>query len=237
MIYLNNPKSIAFIKMYIETAKNEKNKSFSFGKKNKKLFNLQIISEDKFQTIFKLCLPNNVFSITLSLQQDSLIIPFALSDAEHLQDKVFTTIEEKDLTKGQKSVLYNHFPILSLTSGIINSLMNYAHEPEKYDNEFENDSFRTIRYIFLLFILQYSKFMSWGVEDVTFQHESVKFKVNGHHFGGYVQIKYNRCLDLFDINYFDKVTQILLGARTGVCFSDLVDIIDKQVEYIDIYKD
>lgn len=232
MIYLNDSKSIAFIKMYIETAKKQSNKIFSFGKQEKKLFQLQLISVDNFQTIFKLRLPNNIFSITLSLQQQHLIIPFALSDIEYLQDKVLTTIDEKDLIKGEKPVLLSHYPILSFTNGIITSLMNYDSYPNNYNNEFEENSFRTIRYIFLLFILQYSKFLSWGVENVTFQYESVKFKVNGRHFDGYVQIKYNRGVKLFSINYFDKITQISLGARTGVNFDNLVDIIDKQVECI-----
>lgn len=239
MIYLSR-KSTAFLALAVEQAKTKKNKTYSFGRNKKNELKLQFISEDSLQTKFSLILPDNVFpasfSISISYQQ-GFMIPYKYVDNDNLEGKELFSIGEIDLTKAVKPISLFHSVVLKFTDAIVNSLINYSENSDKYNNEFEYDSFSTIRYIFLLFMVQTNKFLSWGVEYATLQKESVTIKVNGYHFVGLVQIKLNRGADLFEITYSHEKTNMLMGGQKGIYFDQLIDVIDKRIEFIDTYQD
>lgn len=233
MIYLSE-KATAFLSMLLKVAKDEKDQTLSFGKSSSNLLKLQIISEERAQTKFCIKLADDIFSITYSYQQ-GMMIPYKYVDREHLPENKLFSIEEIDLTKGMKQVKQFHFVILAFSESIVESLINYLQNPDKYKKEFEENSFRTIRFIFLLFITENSKYRSWGVSYVNLENEAITFKVHGHHFTGLVQIKYNRGTDLFEVNYIDAYLKAKMGGRTGIDVENLIELIDKQIEYVPEY--
>lgn len=235
MIYLSR-KSTAFLALALEQAKSKKDKIYSFGRNNQNNLKLKFISEDSLQTKFCIMLPNDSFSISITCQQ-GFMIPYKYIDNEHLSGKELFSIEEINLLKGVKPVSLFHSVMLSFVDAMVNSLINYTEKSDKYKNEFREDSFSTIKFIFLLFMTQTPKFLSWGVEYAFLQSESVTIKVNGYHFVGLVQIKSNRGTDLFDITYLQEKTLMLQGGRKGLYLNDLINVIDKQIEYISDYQD
>lgn len=81
------------------------------------------------------------------------------------------------------------------------------------------------------------KMMSWGSHSFIGHQENnregwLKFKVNGHHFQGWVKILL-RANDTYTIQFIKdgKIEKEL----DDVYFDQMVDIIDEKVEYIDDY--
>jgi len=78
------------------------------------------------------------------------------------------------------------------------------------------------------------KVMSWGAHNFTaYQNNSLLFKVNGRHFKGVVKITLNS-MDLYDIEFYKKVG-VITKTIEGIYFDDMVDVIDRYVEYIPEY--
>jgi len=74
-----------------------------------------------------------------------------------------------------------------------------------------------------------------GAENFkNFENKALIFKVNGHHFKDAVVITLNGS-DLFDIYYVNRKQEIV-DMATDIYFDDLVDTIDKKIEYIADYK-
>ena len=78
------------------------------------------------------------------------------------------------------------------------------------------------------------KVMSWGAHNWTGTKDALLFKVNGHHFKGVVKITLNS-MDLYDIEFFKGNTTEVVKKFEGIYFDDMVDVIDKYVEYIPEY--
>jgi hypothetical protein len=233
MYYLNQ-KSVDFFRICLLEAAKKKDKRLPLGRNNKVNLFLQILSEDEQQTIFSVNIPNDIFSVSISYQR-GIMFPFCYVDNEHLPDKKLYSIDELELTKGAFSVRYLHFPILRLLDSLVDSLTNYVQNQEKYFNELEEYSFRTIRLLFVLFIIENGKYCSWGVEYAEFQYNTLSIKVNGHHFKGIVRIRYNIGGDYFEIDYMDSFLNKVQESCTMVYLGELIDTIDKRVEYIKEY--
>jgi len=76
--------------------------------------------------------------------------------------------------------------------------------------------------------------MSWGAHAWTnIQNKALKFKVQGHHFKGWVILTVNGS-DLFDIYYVNRNLEIL-DSVTDIYLEDLIDVIDIKVERIKEY--
>lgn len=71
---------------------------------------------------------------------------------------------------------------------------------------------------------------SWGFEDVKTIKNGVTFKVNGFLLKGRVEIYLNEGKDLFEVSFYDK-DENLIKQIDEVYFDQLVDVIDKNVEY------
>jgi hypothetical protein len=234
MNYLSR-KATAFLSLAIEEAERKKNKTYSFGRNHYNNLKLQVISEDAQQTIFALTLPVNRFTITISFQ-NGFMFPFKYVDNEHLFGKELYSINETSLTKGVKEPYLFHYVLLMFVESLVESFINYSENSAKYNKEFEDFSFLAIRQIFLLCILESQKFASWGVEYALLGDNSVTFKVNGNHFVGLVKITLNRGKDLYEIVYLKGAEKMPIGGRKGVFFDELIDVIDKKIEYIPDYQ-
>ena len=85
-------------------------------------------------------------------------------------------------------------------------------------------------------------FSSWapsGFEPLYDDYNSnmgLKFYVKGKHHQGYVEVFYNRVYDLFQVTLKDKENNVV-EVIDKVYFDEIVDIINKKVEYIDEYND
>jgi len=76
--------------------------------------------------------------------------------------------------------------------------------------------------------------ISWGAHAWTnIQNKALKFKVQGHHFKGWVILTVNGS-DLFDIYYVNRKLEIL-DSVTDIYLEDLIDVIDIKVERIKEY--
>lgn len=71
---------------------------------------------------------------------------------------------------------------------------------------------------------------SWGFEDVKTIKNGVSFKVNGLILKGRVEIYLNEGKDLFEVSFYDK-DENLIKQIDEVYFDQLVDVIDKNVEF------
>jgi len=71
---------------------------------------------------------------------------------------------------------------------------------------------------------------SWGFEDVKTINNGVSFKVNGLILKGRVEIYLNEGKDLFEVSFYDK-DENLIKQIDEVYFDQLVNVIDKNVEY------
>lgn len=85
------------------------------------------------------------------------------------------------------------------------------------------------------------KVWSWGAHSFVFIDKTIlRFRVQGHHFKGLVWIGVNGA-DLFNI-YLSKARRSengcyeLVEKISDIYIEDLIDTIDKKVEYIDRYK-
>ena len=77
-------------------------------------------------------------------------------------------------------------------------------------------------------------FYSWGVsEKINYNDRGIILKVSGHHFQGYLLISLS-FLDLFDVYLFEdgKIKKSI----KDLYFDQLVEAIDKEIEYIEDYN-
>lgn len=80
------------------------------------------------------------------------------------------------------------------------------------------------------------KFWSWGAHDfVDIEGRGLRFNVQGHHHKGHVYLFVNG-LDLFDV-YLTSSRGTIKETINDIYLEDLFDILDKKIEWIDIYKD
>jgi len=77
------------------------------------------------------------------------------------------------------------------------------------------------------------KVMSWGAHNWTGTKDALLFKVQGHHFKGVVKITLKGD-DTYTIEFFKNTTEVV-KTYEQVYFDDMVDIIDRYVEYIPSY--
>ena len=84
-----------------------------------------------------------------------------------------------------------------------------------------------------LFCLGKIKVWSWGANSWAGGDNFLIFKVQGRHFTGKVKITLNS-MDLYDIEFIRGKKTVVVN---GVYNVDMVDIIDRKVEYIDAYKE
>jgi len=92
-----------------------------------------------------------------------------------------------------------------------------------------------IKELMSLLKVDIAKFWSWGAENFrNYQNKALIFKVNGHHFKDAIVITLNSS-DLFDVYYVNRQTEIV-DMDTDIYFDDLVDRIDKRIEYISDYN-
>lgn len=234
MIYLNQ-KTTDYLSLLVETAKSEKKKVLKLGKGKKNPLLLEILSEDTTGIKFCIKLPDDIFSISIFYRLGKMF-PYKLVDEEHYPDMMLFSIDEADLSKQFRKARVFHFVFLAFTDALVNSLINYTQIFDKYFDEFEEYSFRTIRFINFLFIAEANIYCSWGVEYMRFEKESVLFKADGHHFKQIVQIQYNRGNDLFNVNFL-RIDGILLGGRNSIYNDELIKYIDVKVEHIAEYED
>lgn len=70
--------------------------------------------------------------------------------------------------------------------------------------------------------------LSWGINSLDAHSDGVAFNVQGFKFKGQVAIVYNEGADLFDLTFQNEngVEKI-----DGVYVEELVDVIDRHVEY------
>lgn len=81
-----------------------------------------------------------------------------------------------------------------------------------------------------------SKFLSWGPHNfVDIKGRGLRFNVQGHHHKGHVYLFVNG-LDLFDI-YLTSSHGTIKETISDIYLDDLFDILDKKIEWIDIYED
>lgn len=83
------------------------------------------------------------------------------------------------------------------------------------------------------------KSMSWGSRSWTLRQVAgvtigLQFRVSGHHHKGLVILTVNG-LDLFDI-YLTKLNGEIKEKISDVYLEDLIDVIDKKVEYLSTYE-
>lgn len=232
MIYLNE-KATEYLSILVEAAKNEKKKVLKLGKGKKNPLLLEILSEDADSIKFCIKLPDDIFSISIIKRQGKMI-PYKLVDEEHYPNRMLFSIDELDLIKPNGKARIFHFIFLAFTNSLVNSLINYTQIFDKYHNEFEEYSFRTIRYIHFLFIAESSIYCSWGVEHITFEKESISFKVNGHHFKEIVQIQYDRGSDLFNV-IFKRTDGSFIFSRNSIFVDELIRYIDVKIEHVPVY--
>ena len=81
--------------------------------------------------------------------------------------------------------------------------------------------------------------MSWGSRSWTLRQVAgvtigLQFRVSGHHHKGLVILTVNG-LDLFDI-YLTKLNGEIKEKISDVYLEDLIDVIDRKVEYISTYE-
>ena len=79
------------------------------------------------------------------------------------------------------------------------------------------------------------RFGSWGPHNfVDIKNRGFRFNVQGHHHKGHVYLFVNGA-DLFDI-YLTSTHGNIKEKIGDVYLDDLFDVLDKKIEYIDIYE-
>ena len=91
-------------------------------------------------------------------------------------------------------------------------------------------------YIYSILLSQPTILMSWGFQHPRIIHNGLSFQVNGFKHKGRVNISYNECQDLFEIQLFDE-NEKLVDTINMVYFDQLVEVIDERVEKTDDYND
>lgn len=80
------------------------------------------------------------------------------------------------------------------------------------------------------------KCWSWGIRNyVNFHNQVLRFRVSGHHHKGYVFISLN-FMNTFDI-YFTNLQGEIKQDKKDIYMYQLIEVIDRVVEYIPDYKD
>lgn len=92
------------------------------------------------------------------------------------------------------------------------------------------------KYIYSILKSQPTILMSWGFHYPVGIRLGLRFKVNGFKHKGYVEVKYNEGLDLFDI-YLINDDNSLKDSLVRIYFDELVDTIDDYVEHCDNYNE
>ena len=87
----------------------------------------------------------------------------------------------------------------------------------------------TATFLVRVLMAQRMKVWSWGISSLTSNEEGINFKVQGFKFVGKVHITYDRGLDLWNID-FEKKGKVVKSIE-GIYTEDLVDVIDREVEY------
>lgn len=231
MIYLKQ-ESAQYLYPFVTEAKRMKNGIVNIihSANTDDILQLRFISESSLGIKFSLEIPN-IFSLTMMSQQGNIIV-YKYRDAEHYPDKQLLSIDEVNLIRQAKPFRIFHFIFNLFTEAVTDTLLEK--QKGEYHNQLEYYSFRTIRFLMLLFIAESNIVASWGINGLKLQKESILFSVQGHHFTGQVQISYNTGADLFDISFLQD--NITTGQRTGVYFDELIDYIDRKVEYIEAYQ-
>ena len=80
------------------------------------------------------------------------------------------------------------------------------------------------------------KFWSWGAQKFTnIGNRGLRFNVNAHHHKGHVYLFVNGS-DLFDI-YLTTTHGTIKEKICDIYIDQLVDVIDRKIEWIDIYEE
>ena len=133
--------------------------------------------------------------------------------------------------------MYFNLNMLSLHNGLILTLNNKKMKINEKFNQEEliKEGYRMWSSKELASIIfRTVKSMSWGSHGVVRTNLCLSFKVQGHHFKGVVNIALNGA-DLFDVYYTKK--NVIQDIQTDVYIEDLIDTIDRKVEYIKEYKE
>lgn len=231
MIYLKQ-ESAQFLYPYITEAKRKKNGIVNIihSRNTDDILQLRFISETSLGIKFSLEIPN-IFSLTMMSQQGNIVV-YKYSDSEHYPDKQLLSIDEVNLIRETKPFRIFHFIFNLFTEAITNTLREK--EKGEYQQQFEYYSFRTIRFLMLMLIAESNIVTSWGIDGLRLQKGAIVFNVQGHHFKGQVKISYDAGADLFNIAFLQG--NITVGQRKGVYVDELIDYIDKKVEYIEAYQ-
>lgn len=78
------------------------------------------------------------------------------------------------------------------------------------------------------------KVMTWGAHAWTASNYCLRFMVQGHHHKGHVYLAVNGS-DLFDA-YLTTSKGTIEHIEKDIHIEDLIDRLDKKIEYIDAYK-
>lgn len=229
MIYLKQ-ESTKFIYPYLLEAKQSK-KGIAIihnSKSEDEIIQVRIITETTLGIKFILEIPD-LFRFTM-MYQDHYIIVYKCEDQEHYPDQEYQSIREIDLLKSVKPFWSFHPILIQFADALIKAMIEST---IKDNNELSYYSMRTVRFLLALFIAENGKVNSWGTDNLMIMDEAILFDVNGHHFKGQLQIKYNAGADLFDLSFFQN--SMLVGQRNHIYLDELIDYIDKKVEYVPEY--
>ncbi|MFV0315156.1 MAG: hypothetical protein ACK5I7_08650 [Anaerotignum sp.] len=231
MTYLDE-EAAKFLYPYLMEAKRKKNGIINIIHSQDKddIFQLRFISETSLGIKFSLEIPN-IFSLTMMSQQGNIVV-YKYKDAEHYPERQLLSIDELNLIKDYKPARIFHSIFILFTEAIINVLREK--ENGTYQKQLKYYSFRSIRFLFLMFIAESNIVTSWGISELKILPNAVLFSVEARHYKGQIQIAYNGGADLFDVSYYDK--NILIGQRTGIFFDELIDCIDKKIEFVTEYE-
>lgn len=197
---------------------------------NDSILQVRFISETSLGLKFSIEIPD-IFHLIMMKQNENIVV-YKYKDAEHYPNKQLLSIAELDLIKDLKPIRVFHFVLKAFTEAIIYTLKEK--EQGSYNQEFEYYSFRTVRFLLLMFIADNPIVASWGTHALKLLQNGIIFSVQGHHFTGQIKILYNVGADLFEISFIQN--DMVIGQRTGVFFDDLIECIDKKVEYITEYS-
>jgi len=86
------------------------------------------------------------------------------------------------------------------------------------------------KYIYSILKSQPTILMSWGFNSPVVIKQGLRFKVNGFKHNGYIEVRYNEGLDLFDI-FLINDDNTLKDSLVGIYFDELIDTIDRVDNY------
>ena len=87
----------------------------------------------------------------------------------------------------------------------------------------------TATFLVRVLMAQRMKVWSWGISSLTSNAEGIEFKVQGFKFKGRVIVSYDRGRDLWNVDFVQNGK--VVKTSEGIYTEDLVDTIDRQVEY------